>query len=164
MLNSHWTALRIIVIYCLILTSSLKTLADAPSPNYSSILSKKEIRRQKRAERRKLRKIRRQQRRIKRLKNFLNSRFGRWVLRKFAKKNIGLCSLIPHETSREEYLRVGVCSLFWLLISGVVFGLVAIIARAGAGMGLLAPAMMLILAMLALSLNALYHFVVALFL
>ena len=74
-------------IFCLTLASSLKIFADAPPPNYSSILSKKEIRRQKRIERRKLRKTRRQQRRIKRLKKFLNSRLGRWILRKLLKKH-----------------------------------------------------------------------------
>lgn len=162
---SQNNTLRFSIIFCLVLISSLSTFADAPPPNYSSILSKKEIRKQKRTEKRKLHKIRRQQRRIKRLKKFLNSRFGRWVLRRFIKKRGGLCDPIAHETSQKEYFRAGLCALFWFLILGISATLLILRSRAtGAGMSLVFPILVTALGTVVMFGLLFYHFVVGIFL
>lgn len=115
---------QIPIILVLLLTSILTTYADAPPPGYPSILSKKEIRRQKRAERRKLRKAKRQQRRKKRVAKFLKSRRGKWFLVRFFDKLFD-CHILPSYFTRHELWRASVCCLKWLLgalILTIIFG------------------------------------------
>ena len=56
--------------------------ADAPPAKPLKTLSKKEIRLQKRLKRREARKLRKRARKIKRVKRFLNSRLGKWMIKK----------------------------------------------------------------------------------
>ena len=115
---------RFTITLILLLTCLSTIYADAPPPNYSSVLSKKEIRRQKRIERRKLRKTRRQQRRIKRVEKFLKSRRGKWFLIRFFDKLFD-CHIVPRYFTRYELWRASVCCLKWLLgalILTVIFG------------------------------------------
>ena len=137
--------------------------ADAPPNKPLKALSKKEIRIQKRLERREARKIKRQKRKIKRAKRFLNSRLGKWLMKKAIKKTEKRA-----RSKSDERHKLWKLSLIFLLLGVVLFGvamLILVSAPAGlAGLASLLPAGLVALASGLSLLGSLVTFIIGLFL
>lgn len=106
--------------------------ADAPPHKPLKALSKKEIRIQKRLERREARKIKRRKRKIKRAKRFLNSRIGKWLLKRQL-----LRAEKQHKRKSDRRRKLWKASLVFLLVGLGVLLIALVVAGlpVGAGVG-----------------------------